>query len=137
MALFGKKKTEEVSKEKAVKSAPVKAVKKSVKVVEKKDLKPIVAAPVNSNSIIIRPRITEKATLKADMDNVYVFEIAKDANKMMVSRAIEAIYKVKPLKVSVATNPSKKVFSRGKAGMVQGVKKAYVYIKKGEKIELV
>jgi len=137
MALFGKKNTEVVSKEKTVKAVPTKAVKKVVKNSEKKEIKLMVAAPVNSNRVIIRPRITEKATIKADMENVYVFEIAKDVTKIMVSRAIESIYKVKPLKVSVAMNPSKKVFFRGKRGVTQGVKKAYVYIKKGEKIEIV
>jgi len=44
---------------------------------------------------------------------------------------------VKPEKVRVAAIPAKKVFVRGKKGVKSGGKKAYVYLKKGDKIELI
>lgn len=92
---------------------------------------------VNAAQVILRPRITEKSTLMADTKNVYVFEIVQDANKISVRRAIKALYNVTPAKVSIARNPSKRIFSRGKRGIVSGVKKAYVYLKKGDKIEII
>jgi len=86
--------------------------------------------------IILNPRITEKATDK-QQDNVYVFEINSDSNKRMIIRAFYQIYKVRPLKVNIAKNPSKNVSARGKKGVKSGVKKAYIYLKEGDKIDIV
>ena len=85
---------------------------------------------------MVRPRITEKATELGER-NVYTFEVAADANKSLVAEAIEAVYKVKPVRVSMITIPRKKILVRGKWGMRGGGKKALVYLKKGEKIEFV
>jgi ribosomal protein L23 len=52
-----------------------------------------------------------------------------------VCGAIKAYYKVVPIKINVVRNPTKKVFIRGKKGIKAGVKKAYVYLKKGDKLE--
>jgi len=85
---------------------------------------------------ILKPHITEKAGVLSDK-NVYTFQISKTATKKDVAAAIKELYKVTPVKVSVATKPAQKVFSRGKAGVKSGIKKAYVYLKKGDKIEFV
>ncbi len=84
--------------------------------------------------LLLRPRITEKANFLAEK-NVHTFEVASLATKAQIGKAIKAFYGVVPVKVAVATNPSKRVFVRGKRGTKQGVKKVYVYLKKGEKIE--
>jgi large subunit ribosomal protein L23 len=89
------------------------------------------------SSVILRPRITEKASFKFEVNNAYVFEIAKDADKKKVEKAVLEIYKVKPVKVNIVKNPSKRVFVRGKRGVKSGVKKAYVYLKEGDKIEII
>ncbi len=86
-------------------------------------------------NVLLRPRITEKAALRADK-GVYVFEVTKDANKRSIKASVKAVYGVTPTKVSVASIPSKGVFVRGKWGVKSGGKKAYVYLKKGDKIEL-
>ncbi len=86
------------------------------------------------NSFIIRPHITEKASLKAE-GGVYVFEIASNATKAQVGKAFEEKYKINPVKISTVTIPAKNVFVRGKRGMKSGYKKAYIYLKKGDKIE--
>ncbi len=85
-------------------------------------------------SVLIRPHVTEKATMSAE-SSVYVFEIHSGANKGAVARAIKEKYKVTPTKVTTTTIPAKAVFVRGKRGTKSGYKKAYVYLKKGEKIE--
>jgi large subunit ribosomal protein L23 len=83
---------------------------------------------------LLRPRITEKASFLAG-SNVYAFEISKDATKNQVSEAVKVFYNVTPIKVNIVKNPAKKVFLRGKKGVKSGVKKAYVYLKAGDKIE--
>jgi len=84
--------------------------------------------------IILRPRITEKASFVTEA-NIHTFEVAKEATKKQIIEAIKIFYKVSPLKVNIVKNPAKKVFVRGKKGIKAGVKKAYVYLKKGDKIE--
>ncbi len=87
-------------------------------------------------SSIKRPRITEKATMLAE-HNVFTFEIAKHATKGTVAAEIKAMYNVTPVKVNITMLPAKKVFMRGKSGKSTGVKKAVVYLKKGDSINIV
>ena len=86
------------------------------------------------SEILIRPRITEKATMSAE-SSVYVFEIDSKSKKAEVDRAFVEKYKITPIKINTVTIPAKNVFVRGKRGKKSGYKKAYVYLKKGEKIE--
>ncbi len=86
-------------------------------------------------NLIIKPRLTEKAAILSDK-NVYVFQIHKDANKSEIKKEVEKTHKVKVLKVNIAKNPKKNIISRGKPGIKPGVKKAYVYLKEGDKIEI-
>jgi large subunit ribosomal protein L23 len=90
-----------------------------------------------AHRILLQPRITEKASEKAMNENVYVFEVSSKATKREIAQAVFAVYKVKPLKVATITIPHKKVIVRGIRGVRAGGKKAYVYVKKGEKIEIV
>ena len=87
--------------------------------------------------IIKKPRITEKSGLQAENSAVYTFEVTEKANKKNIAKAINEIYKVMPVKVNIINLPAKKVFTRGKKGMKSGLKKAVVYLKKGDKIEFV
>ncbi len=88
------------------------------------------------SSIIVRPRITEKASV-VSAQNVYTFEISKDATKSLIKKAIKEIYNVTPVRVNMLSIPSKKVMSRGKPGVKKGSRKAYVQLKDGDKIEFV
>jgi|688.fasta_scaffold1636928_1 large subunit ribosomal protein L23 len=87
--------------------------------------------------VLNRPRITEKSGIKAESQSVYTFEINPEVTKTDVAHAIKEYYKVTPVKVNITKLPSKTIFSRGKSGMRSGVKKAVVYLKKGEKIEFI
>ncbi len=89
-----------------------------------------------ADKILMRPRITEKAGLLAELSNVYTFEVSKFATKPTIVRAIKEIYKVAPTKVNIVKLPAKKVFSKGKRGTTPSIAKAYVYLKKGEKLEI-
>ncbi len=86
------------------------------------------------NKIIIRPHITEKATVSAEK-SVYVFEVDPKASKNLIVKSFEQKYKITPVKVSTVTIPAKNVYVRGKRGIKSGYKKAYVYLKSGTKIE--
>lgn len=96
---------------------------------------------INSSSVILtRPRITEKATYLAgadDANGVYTFEVSARANKALVSQAIKQIFKVAPVKVNIINTKPKTLFRRGKKGVIGGIKKAMVYLKKGDKIQFV
>ncbi len=90
------------------------------------------------STIILSPRITEKGARLSEK-GVYVFNVAQDATKHTIAAAVQAIYKVTPREVRIARVPSKQVFTRGtnRWGKTSAGKKAYVYLKSGDKIELI
>lgn len=85
---------------------------------------------------ILRPRITEKSGIMGENLNIYTFEVSKNSTKHSVEKEIKTLYKVTPEKVRIINLPSKKVIVRGKKGTQSSIKKALVYLKKGDKIEL-
>lgn len=91
---------------------------------------------IKGKNVLLRPRITEKAALSADRNNVYVFEVDENATKPSIAASVRALYKVTPVKVRTTKIAPKAVFVRGKHGVKRGGRKAYVYLKKGDKIEL-
>ena len=88
--------------------------------------------------ILLAPRITEKGAYLSE-SGVYLFNVAVDATKHDIMAAIKKIYNVTPRKVTVATVPRKVVATRNtnRKGKTVGGKKAYVYLKKGETIDIV
>lgn len=94
--------------------------------IEKKDEK--------ATGFVLGPRVTEKATLLTEK-NTYVFNVKAEATKQLVAAEVKRLYKVTPVKVSITNLPKKKVFVRGNVGSKGGVKKAIVFLKKGESIE--
>lgn len=92
----------------------------------------------NLDSVLMHPRLTEKSVLMGEK-NVYTFEVRKDATKFQVRDAVKAFYNVTPVKVNIVNKkPAKRLQgSRGKMVHEKGMKKAYVYLKKGDTINLV
>ncbi len=86
--------------------------------------------------VIIRPRITEKSGVLSQ-SGVYTFEVKTSANKQTVAKAIKALYKVTPTKITMINQPAKNVFVKGRRGVVSGFRKALVTVKKGDKIDFV
>ncbi len=91
----------------------------------------------HSGHILISPRVTEKAAYLGE-EGIYVFNVEPHANKKQIAEAVREIYKVTPRKVTLVAIPRKSVMTRGtnRKGLTAGGKKAYVFLKKGEKIEL-
>jgi large subunit ribosomal protein L23 len=86
--------------------------------------------------VLNKPRITEKAAMISG-DNVYTFDVDTKANKILVKKAIKAQYKVTPLKVNIIADKARKVKRRGRKVHQSSSKKAMVFLKKGDTIELV
>jgi len=147
MGLFTKTKKEETKKAKATKGSSSDASKEALREVKApavkaatpaklaKEKKEITAEAIFSD-VIISPRITEKSSWSAE-NNTYVFNVNPRSNKKQVSGAIKEIYGVTPIKINITPVPSKKVFSKGVRGTKSGGKKAIVYLKKGDTIEII
>lgn len=89
--------------------------------------------------IILRPLVTEKGSALQQAQNTYVFEVAPEANKIQIRRALETIYKDKKLSVeSVRTLNVKGKFRRVRiqGGYTKDRKKALVTLKKGQTLDL-
>ena len=78
--------------------------------------------------IIIRPVITERA-MAAVADKRYVFEVAKDAGKIEIKKAVEEIFGVKVKSVNTLNVLGKeKRMGAGRPGTTRAWKKAYVQL---------
>lgn len=90
-------------------------------------------------SILIKPVITEKATMDSELNNRYTFEVKKTSNKVEIKKAVEAAYGVSVEKVrTINVRPNRK--SRyTKSGVITGktnaVKKAIVQVAEGDTID--
>ena len=125
MALFGKKKETKTES-------------------DKKEVKKVHTAPkalgtdYNLASIIVAPRLTEKSVALGE-NNVYTFQVKQGATKFQIRDAVKSLYNVTPVKINtVNKKPAKRmVGSRNRVKHVAGMKKAYVYLKKGDTINIV
>jgi large subunit ribosomal protein L23 len=84
--------------------------------------------------VIRRPIITEKTTVIRDDGQTLVFQVAKEANKIDVRRAVETLFgsKVASVRTSVMHGKMKR---QGKyVGQRPDWKKAYVKLREGEKL---
>ncbi len=97
--------------------------------IEKKDV------VVAEAKVIFAPRITEKASMQSSA-NAYTFVVAKNATKHSVFAEFKKEYKVTPKAINITNMPRKNTFIRGKHGTQAGIKKAIVFLKKGDTITL-
>jgi len=106
--------------------------------VVKKEGGKTVIVPPNLSAIIVGPRLTEKSVAMGDR-NVYTFTVARNATKFKVRDAVKALYGVTPVRVNIVNKLPAKRLSGSKNRLVHetGYKKAYVYLKKGDTINLV
>lgn len=85
--------------------------------------------------VIKAPIISEKAEYLRET-NCYAFEISLRANKTLVEKAIRKIYGLSPKKVNIVTIKGKGKQNRYGVGYRSKRKKAYVFLKKDDKIDL-
>lgn len=85
--------------------------------------------------VILAPHISEKSTRLADKNNQFAFEVRCDATKPVIKQAVEKMFSVEVVSVTVA-NVRGKVKRSGKTpGRRQDTKKAYVRLKPGQNID--
>ena len=86
-----------------------------------------------SYDVIIRPIITERS-MSGAQDKKYVFEVAIDAGKIQIRKAIEEIFGVKVAKVNTMIVPGKaKRMGAGRPGRTKEWKKAIVQLTEDSK----
>lgn len=136
MALFSKKTKSVPASPEAKKTKPAKEAVAKVPAMAITKAEVRVGIPGIGVTFTLKPRVTEKSAMLSER-NVYVFDVPKEATKGAISKAVSTIWKVHPVKIAIIRNAGKKKIARGKKGRTKDVKKAYVYLKKGEKIEIV
>ena len=82
----------------------------------------------NPHDIILRPVVSEKAFGSVN-DKRYVFEVAKDANKIEIRKAVEAVFDVKVDSVNTLRTLGKIKRQGRYSGRTPEIKKAYVTLK--------
>ncbi len=89
--------------------------------------------------IINKPIVTEKMTQLGEKLNRYGFRVDKNANKIQIKKAVEALYEVTVLEVNTMIVAPKKKSRFTKSGVINGktsaYKKAIVTLKEGEVID--
>ncbi|OUW34317.1 MAG: 50S ribosomal protein L23 [Flavobacteriaceae bacterium TMED179] len=89
--------------------------------------------------ILIKPIISEKATLSSDLYNKFSFLVDPRANKIEIKKAVENIYDVKVDNVSTLNYGPKRKIRYTKTGIQKGKtnarKKAIVQLAEGSSID--
>jgi large subunit ribosomal protein L23 len=89
---------------------------------------------IKLTDVIRKPLITEKTSIQREDGRTIVFQVARHANKVQIRRAVEQLLgaKVDSIRTSIAHG---KIKRQGRfAGRRSDWKKAYVTLRKGEKM---
>ena len=86
-------------------------------------------------SVLTAPLITEKATLVNEAGNQVIFRVRPEADKGMIKRAIETLFKVKVEKVHTLQYLGKQRRVGRSVGRRSAWKKAYVTLAEGSRID--
>lgn len=84
--------------------------------------------------IIIAPMLTEKSTDLKDKEHMLCFKVHKDANKIMIKKAVEELFKTSVEHVRVSNFIGKEKRYGRFTGRRASWKKAYVKLKKDAKM---
>lgn len=86
-------------------------------------------------SIILSPAITEKGTL-VSVHNQIVFNVARDATKVEIKKAVEGLFGVKVKAVNTLVRKGKLRIFKGRKALLSDKKKAYVTLAEGERLDV-
>lgn len=94
------------------------------------------ASPLDRHqSILRRPKVTEKGLKMVERQHAYPFEVATDANKIEIRKAVETLFKVKVAAVRTATVRGKLKRLGRRYGRRPDWKRAIVVLREGFTIE--
>ena len=132
-----------VRKSDAPAKEPKKTTKKGAAVQASEGTEPTVGAAASKSvvqpwelSLIRQPRVTEKAARLAQQENVYTFDVSCDAEKIVLKKTIERLYKVKVVSIRTVRGDGK-IVRRGRvSGTRNRWKKALVKVAPGQTIDI-
>ena len=93
---------------------------------------------LDAYSTILRPVVSEKSTVLGEQGQ-YVFEVAPNANKIQIKRAVEQAFANKKVQVAAVNilHVTGKIRRRGKTvGATRSWKKAVVTLRAGQRLDL-
>jgi large subunit ribosomal protein L23 len=90
----------------------------------------------NLHSVIVKPLVTEKSTEKLEREGAYSFVVDKDANKVEIAQAVEALFNVKVADVRTMQYRGKERRLGRFMGRRAAWKKAIVKLREGDTIEI-
>ena len=85
--------------------------------------------------VLLGPHVTEKAAVIGESSNQYVFQVATDATKPEIKKAVETLFEVEVDAVRVTNVKGKVKRSGQRLGRRKDWKKAYVRVKDGQTID--
>ena len=86
-------------------------------------------------NVLLEPRVTEKSTRAAELNNQITFKVRKDASKADVKAAVELMFEVEVDSVQVTNVKGKQKRFGQRLGNRSDWKKAYVTLKPGFDID--
>ena len=94
-----------------------------------------------SLSVVLKPRLSEKAYGLSQTNNTYVFQVPGEANKQTIASAITDQFKVNVVSVNITnlkgkTKRTVRKGGRATKGTRADIKKAYVTLKEGDTIAI-
>jgi large subunit ribosomal protein L23 len=91
----------------------------------------------NIYTVLKKPLFTEKGSSLKEVHNKILVEVAKDANKLDIKKAVEDIFKVKVEKIATINTEGKWKRYGKFIGKKPNRKKAIITLKTGEKLEFI
>ncbi len=85
--------------------------------------------------VILGPHISEKASVLGDQNNQYVFKVVMDATKKEIRAAVEDLFQVNVIEVSMLNVKGKTKRTARGVSKQKNWKKAYVSIQQGQDID--
>jgi large subunit ribosomal protein L23 len=88
------------------------------------------------HTILLRPVLSEKSVARGEEGRRVIFEVARDANKVEVARAVESVFDVKVAKVNTVRVKGKTKRLGRFTGRRPDRKRATVTLKAGQTLNL-
>lgn len=88
------------------------------------------------HTILLRPVLSEKSVARSEEGRRVIFEVARDANKVEVAKAVESIFDVKVAKVNTVRIKGKAKRLGRSAGRRPDRKRATVTLRAGQTLNL-
>jgi len=90
----------------------------------------------NPRDVIVRPLVTERTAEDAESAGAYTFVVAREANKIEIRHAVEALFDVRVTDVRTMNYRGKTRRVGRNVGRRPGYKKAIVKLAEGQRIDV-